>query len=322
MYTIHAHDIHVALASGIDWLEVAGVQETSRNGAVLASPVPVCTAYARPECRVLRSATRDANPFFHVVESAWMLAGRNDLALLKQYVSTFGAYSDDGVTIPDAYGYRWRRHFGFDQLPMLISELRQHPDSRRCVLQMWDARVDLERMLAGGKAVPCNTQAYFAIRKGKLEMTVCNRSNDAILGAYGANAVHFGFLQEYVAAHLRVGVGTYYQISNNLHIYSDVHPKEKRERMAPELFARREEPSLLMEWDTDGLDWDLGVFEHTDYLPSPRSRWFAALVCPVQRVWNARKAGASVEEQLSRCTEIGPADWRAACTEWIERRVK
>ena len=322
MHNINANDIHEALDQGVEWLQVAGVQETSRNGAVLASPGPVCTTYLQPARRVLRSATRDANPFFHVVESAWMLAGRNDLALLKQYVSTFGAYSDDGVTIPDAYGYRWRRHFGFDQLPMLISELRQHTDSRRCVLQMWDARVDLERVLAGGKAVPCNTQAYFAIREGKLTMTVCNRSNDAILGAYGANAVHFGFLQEYMAAHLQMGCGPYYQISNNLHIYTDVHPQEKRDRMATELFARREEPSLLMEWDTDGLDWDLGLFEHADYLEHPRSRWFSSLVCPVQRVWNARKAGATAEEQLSRCEDIGPADWRAACVEWIERRVK
>ena len=33
----------------------------------------------------------------------------------------------------------------------------------------------------------------------KLCMTVCNRSNDMLWGAYGANVVHMSMLQEFVA---------------------------------------------------------------------------------------------------------------------------
>jgi hypothetical protein len=52
-----------------------------------------------------------------------------------------------------------------------------------------------------------------------LDLTVCCRSNDAIWGAHGANAVHFSVLQEYLAARIGVGVGTMYQWSNNYHAY-------------------------------------------------------------------------------------------------------
>ena len=68
---------------------------------------------------------------------------------------------------------------------------------------------------------PCNTQIYFWSRNGKLNMTVANRSNDMIWGAYGANAVHMSFLQEYVASMCGVKCGIYTQFTHNLHAYLD-----------------------------------------------------------------------------------------------------
>ena len=50
-------------------------------------------------------------------------------------------------------------------------------------------------------------------------MSIVNRSNDMIWGAYGANAVHMSMLLEYMAAMTGFQVGIYYQISNNLHAY-------------------------------------------------------------------------------------------------------
>jgi len=54
-----------------------------------------------------------------------------------------------------------------------------------------------------------------------LNMTVFNRSNDMVYGALGANVVHFSVLQEYMAACIGVEVGTYYQVSSNMHVYLD-----------------------------------------------------------------------------------------------------
>src|SRR5690606_6235064 len=139
---------------------------------------------------------RDANPFLHFFESLWMLAGRNDVDYMTRLVRRFAAYSDDGKTFNGAYGYRWRKWFGRDQLQQIIGALRSNPQDRRCVLGMWDAGHDLGLQSAD---LPCNTHIYFRIQDDRLNMTVCNRSNDAIWGAVGANVVHMSFLQEYMA---------------------------------------------------------------------------------------------------------------------------
>jgi hypothetical protein len=168
--------------------------------------------------RVMFWRARDANPFFHLYESLWMIAGRNDVAGVARYAKQMQAYSDDGKIFHGAYGHRWRNSWDpMDQLDVIVEKLRNNPDDRRCVLQMWDAGTDLEYT---GKDVPCNLMATFQRDKdGKLDLTVFCRSNDIIWGAYGANAVHFSFLQEYMASRIRCGVGHLYQVSVNWHAY-------------------------------------------------------------------------------------------------------
>lgn len=206
----------------------------SRVGDVRMFKEPVTVTYCRPLERVLLNRVRDANPFFHLYESLWMLAGRRDVRPLVHYNSKIGDIaSDDGKTFHGAYGFRWREWFHYDQLESIVEHLKENKYSRRVVLSMWDAnamsendlygRHDLHVGMAGGKDVPCNTHAYFAIDPvdERLEMTVCNRSNDMIWGMLGANVVHFSFLQEYLAAMIGVKPGGYNQFTNNLHVYKD-----------------------------------------------------------------------------------------------------
>ena len=222
MQVIEVRNVHDALLRGLELLEVHGITRDSRNGPVRESECPVTTVYHRPQERVLFWEQRDANPFFHFMESLWMLGGRHDLDYVYQFNKGMKRYSDDGKTLWGAYGWRWREYWtdrtndqSIDQLSIIIKRLKEDPTDRRCVLQMWDAVSDLDR---DGKDVPCNTSIYFKIDADKrLQMTVCNRSNDIIWGAYGANAVHMSMLQEYMAGALRVGVGTYYQVSDNYH---------------------------------------------------------------------------------------------------------
>lgn len=232
MRVITAPSVNQALFHGCYHLANFGLVESSRNGQVVVSRAPVTTVYTHPRNRVLICEVRDPNPFFHLFESLWMLAGRNDLAFLQQFVSTFGQFSDDGETLHGAYGYRWRNWFGYDQLALIIEELKANPKTRRAVLSMWDGGNggkdvfpgDLNVGIHGGKDVPCNTHAYFDTIGGVLNMTVCCRSNDMILGAYGANAVHFSILLEYMAAAVGMPMGVLRQISNNFHAYTDLYP--------------------------------------------------------------------------------------------------
>lgn len=86
---------------------------------------------------------------------------------------------------------------------------------------MWDGFTDLQKARAGGKDLPCNTAIYFDPLGDDLNMTVSNRSNDLVWGAYGANVVHMSMIHSYVAHMVGKKVGTYYQESNNLHLYTD-----------------------------------------------------------------------------------------------------
>ena len=101
MHTINARNAQQALPKGLYLLTKQGVREQSRAGEVLRFPGPVVTVLEKPQERVIFHPWRDANPFFHIVEAAWMLAGRDDLASLTPYVKKMAEFSDDGgVTQP------------------------------------------------------------------------------------------------------------------------------------------------------------------------------------------------------------------------------
>lgn len=220
------------LLAGLWHLKTEGRVNTSRVGTVVQAPAPVVTAYTSPRQRVMLSPLRDANPFFHLYEAIWMLAGQRDAASVGRFAATMETFAEDGL-LWGAYGYRWRAFFGFDQLDEIIKLLRKDPTTRRAVLSMWSPDGDLvpriKRKIGditemdGGvyasKDVPCNTHVYFDATKGVLDMTVLNRSNDIVWGCYGANVVHMSLLHEFVARAIGAPLGVYYQFSNNYHMY-------------------------------------------------------------------------------------------------------
>ena len=219
MLTIQSRNVNDAYHEALWKIAVHGIRETTRNGTVLVNPGPVMTSYVRPWERMLFDPKRDANPYFHVMEAMWMLAGERATKPLEFFNKTFNQFNDDGVTMNGAYGHRWRYYFDIDQIKWVIGHLRDDPNSRRAVLGMWDPASDPFSIDSGTKDVPCNTHIYFRRNGGKLDMTVCCRSNDIVWGCYGANAVHMSYLQEFIAEALGWYIGTYYQMSNNWHLY-------------------------------------------------------------------------------------------------------
>ena len=73
MIVNNARTVSEALHNGLHLLRVHGIPQPSRVGDVLVSPHPVMTVYKEPTNRVLLSPMRNANPFFHVMESLWLL---------------------------------------------------------------------------------------------------------------------------------------------------------------------------------------------------------------------------------------------------------
>ena len=131
MHVLKVRNVHEALPEALNLLQREGRQRLSRNGPVLYVPEPVTTVYRKPQERVLFWEERNANPFFHFFEGLWMLAGRDDVGVLAQFVKSISDYSDDGERFHGAYGYRWRRFFGADQLKQIANTLIQDKENRR-----------------------------------------------------------------------------------------------------------------------------------------------------------------------------------------------
>ena len=322
MHSITATNVNTAFTAGLQWLRVAGEREDSRNGPVLVSPTPVCTTYKNPTQRVLFCPERDANPFFHLMESLWMLAGRESVDFVSQFNSGMVNYSDDGRVLNGAYGYRWRRYFGFDQLVEVMRMLNRDQNSRRAVLTMYDPTFDLGEN-PDSKDIPCNTHIYFDLRGDKLNMTVCCRSNDAVWGAYGANVVHMSMLQEVMASALGTVCGDYRQMSNNFHLYTTVHDVEKLAWAdSPNLYRTHGlKPYPLMHENSDLEEW-LDECEHFTMFPGDATQYanpfFSEVAFPMYAAWVDRKNG--INSGMEWALKIEADDWRIACCDWIRRR--
>ena len=335
MDIISVRNVEEALILGTKIISTVGEQRDSRNGPVRVMPMPVTTIYGKPRERVMFLEDRDANPFFHFMESLWMMAGRRDVEWISRFNSGIANYSDDGATFHGAYGYRWRNHFTengnqgvdvIDQLATIANILKVNPDDRRTVLQMWDAHADLGME---GKDFPCNLIITFRINpSGQLDMTVFNRSNDMVWGAYGANAVHMSFLQEVMAAWVGVPVGRYWQISTNFHAYLNTLEKVKPLADLSLGFTDYEqgkvEPYPIVNTDIDTWFSDLEMFMSEGAIMGFRDPFFKRTAVPMLQAWQHWKNKDDPQgrdKAIMSANDILAKDWRKACIEWLERRA-
>lgn len=329
VHVISVRNVGWALPYGMDLLRTVGVKRSSRNGQVIASTEPVTTRYERPTERVIFWGERDANPTFHLMESLWMLAGRKDLPFLTKYVKRMSQFSDDhGKTQPGAYGFRWRSHFGKDQVSWAVKRLADNADDRRVVIQMYDPFIDQRAADENGKDVPCNVSLHLQVAAdGKLDMTVFCRSNDMVWGAYGANAVHFSMLQEYVASSIQREVGRYWQVSDNFHAYEDAfrQVEELNGSYAPdEPYTRGEvKPYPIMSTPPKIWEDDLKLYMEHGPIVGLRDGFFRRVVTPVDMAHKAYRENRGEDKfkiPLEIIQQCKAEDWKRACEEWYLRR--
>jgi hypothetical protein len=332
MHVIKSTNVRDALLSAVHHLVLTGHVQPTRAGDAIVAPEPVTLVYRHPKQHVLLDPIRDANPFFHLLEAMWMLAGRQDGAFLDHYIKDFSKnYGVNGVIL-DSYGYRWRYGYKYDQLDEIINQLRRDPNTRQAVLAMWGAGSDDLRAMSGK---PCNLSAVFSIRRGALNLTVFNRSNDLIWGACGANAVHFSILLEYMAGRLGLPIGFYSQVTNNLHMYVAEHDRLCRRSEGGQFVnsyrvARYSDTSPLMadHYNFSSELWHLMGFIdelHAGKLAQLRSNWYNPFlgwtVARMAIVHYLYKQG-NMEDALDIANTIGAEDWRLAAVQWLERRKK
>lgn len=319
MLVVNARNVNDAYVLGMNLIRNHGELVETRNGPAYKVEMPVTTLYHNPMERVLFNKHRDANPFFHFFEALWMLAGKNDVKFLTQFVGRMADFSDDGQTFNAAYGHRWRAHFDQDQINEAIKLLKKDPTTRRCVIGMWDPSYDLG---LNSKDIPCNLGVKVSINKGKLEIHVFNRSNDIIWGCYGANMVHMSFLQEYLAGHLGVPVGRYYQISADYHAYKQVYEDKWLGIDADDIDdPYGKHPQTIKPYPigdiTDGyFDLDLQAMFNGKQAGFT-SPFFRNVVEPMLYTFDQWK-----RSRTNKAVNIAASDWAQACFTWINKRIQ
>jgi thymidylate synthase len=155
-----------------------------------------------------------------VAEQVWFLSGaRKPEDFLRDYTKIWDIFTNPGDVVTVAYGYRWRKHFGRDQIAALVALLEKEPSSRHGVVVTWDPSSDGLGGVAK-KNVPCPYTFTVNILGGRLHLHNMIRSNDMILGA-PADIAGFALLQMILAQRLGVKPGIYTHTISNAHIYSN-----------------------------------------------------------------------------------------------------
>ena len=177
----------------------------------------------------------------------------------------------------------------------------------------------------------------FRIREGKLCITVYNRSNDMIWGAYGANAVQFSIIQEYVAAHLGLPLGEYAQVSNSYHVYIGDAGGTVWNRIKDNYDSDVNMYDDLVNNTVYMLQNDMLAFEHDilqffnaydqfgidelSELRCWRSKYFNKLIMPMLCVYLIHKQHGP-EQALNYTHTILADDWKLACEDWLSNRAE
>ncbi len=231
--------IHAALTGGIE--------EMNRRTGVAVRALAEGASFAvdlsdgiLPTCGLRRT-----RPHIAAAELAWCLLGHNHIDWLRKHTKVWDSFADaqdcvhcDGtgsVKVPStfactncngsgktywldqAYGYRWRFKFGYDQLLIGVDRLRVDPSDRRVWISSWDQNDDL--VPNGQKTVPCPVGFTLSLLAGSLNSTLMIRSSDLYMGL-PYDVMRHALLMNAIAATLKVHTGQMRITLAHPHIYA------------------------------------------------------------------------------------------------------
>jgi len=129
-----------------------------------------------PVCGIRKTFPRSA-----AAEVAWFLQGEKDVDFIRGYAPLWDKFvEEDGRTVAGAYGHRWRRHFGRDQIADAEAALIANPSDRRVFISAWDPAQD--GLGRPSKNVPCPVGFTLSVTAGRLSSTLLIRSSDVFVG--------------------------------------------------------------------------------------------------------------------------------------------
>lgn len=162
------------------------------------------------------------------------------------------------------YGHEWR-HFvaddgkWIDQLAWVINEIKVNPDSRRLIVNSWQAALVDEMALP-----PCHLLFQFYVNDGKLSCQLYQRSADTFLGV-PFNIASYSLLTMMVADVCGLELGEFVHTIGDAHVYLD-HLEQVKLQLSRE---PRNLPKMKIIHHDSIEDYKYEDFELVDYNPHP-----------------------------------------------------
>lgn len=165
--------------------------------------------------------TRRVHPATAAAEVAWFLQGEKDSMWLQGYTAMWNKFVErDGRTVANAYGYRWRKHFGRDQIKRAITTLLDDRTSRQIVVSAWDPSSD--GLGEKSKNFPCPTHFTFSVTGNALHSSLFLRSSDVFVGL-PYDVMGHSLLMAMMSVELGLRLGVLHVTLAHAHLYVKHH---------------------------------------------------------------------------------------------------
>lgn len=193
-------------------------ERTGENIKVIEYPVSL-TIDLRDR-KVPTVGLRKTFPKSAAAEIAWFLMGTKDAAFIEKYAPFWNKFIekiDNKNIIESSYGYRWRKHFGRDQIQEALEALKIDPTNRRVYISAWDPQND-GLMTQNQLNVPCPVGFSLSIVKGKLNSALHLRSSDIFVGL-PYDIMGHAYLMDAIASSLNIDIGYMSVSMSHAHLY-------------------------------------------------------------------------------------------------------
>lgn len=214
-------------------------------------------------------------------ELLWFISGSDNIYELKTYLKSNrlwnGNYEDYlnrlGIDKNDGsmgriYGVQWRRWKGangkvVDQLQNAIELIRENPESRRIMVNAWNAAEIGSQDVA---LPPCHNFFQFYVAEGKLSLQMYQRSCDMFLGE-PLNIASYSVLLHMVAKITGLVAHEFIHVLGDAHIYLN-HLDAVKEQLSrkpyplPELRIKNRGQTEIDDFEMD--DFELINYQHHD----------------------------------------------------------
>lgn len=201
-----------------------------------------------------------------IYELLWFLRGDTNVHYLQEHgVRIWNEWADENGELGHIYGYQWRSWPDYvggtiDQIQRAVDDIRNHPDSRRIVVNAWNVG-DLDNM----NLPPCHMFFQFYVADGRLSLQMYQRSADTFLGV-PFNIASYALLLQMMAQVTGLKPGEFVHTTGDTHIYRNhlEQVKLQLEREPRPLPTMKINPNVK-----DIFDFKYEDFELTNYHPWP-----------------------------------------------------